>query len=146
MTHEPRMQEHKQDPTQVYQNGNTLKSEIIELNKNLKMLTNVNRKRNVIMRGLMNGIFTAIGASIGFALFLSGFSNFLKTAESVPVLDRIIERTHLDEIIQRYVEDVDRPQPTITPLPTATMVPPTNTPRPTPTVGVTVSVTEEPNE
>jgi len=119
----------------VYQNGNTLKNEIIELNKNLNKLTNVNRKRNVILRGLLNGVFTAIGASIGFALFLTGFSNFVQSAENIPLLDRIIERSHLDQIIEGYLDDFERPAPTFTPVPTSipTKVPPTSTPRPTQT-------------
>lgn len=146
------MQDTAQDPKRpiptqgVYQNGNTLKYEITELNKNLQKLTYVNRKRNVILRGLLNGVFTAIGASIGFALFLTGFSSFMQTAESIPLLDRIIERTHLDQIIEGYLEDFERPTPTITQIPTSipTKVPPTSTPRPTqtptPTEEITVTV------
>lgn len=131
----------------VYQNGNTLKYEITELNKNLNKLTNVNRKRNVMLRGLLNGVFTAIGASIGFALFLTGFSNFVQTAESIPLLDRLIERSHLDQIIEGYLDDFERPTPTITPIPTITKTPPTSTPKPsstpqpTPSSRVTDSIT-----
>jgi hypothetical protein len=121
------------------QNGNTLKYEIIELNKNLQKLTNVNRKRNVILRGLLNGVFTAIGASIGFALFLTGFSNFIQTAASIPLLDRLIERSHLDQIIEGYLDDLERPSPSVTLLPTVTKTPPTSTPKPT----VTLSPTQE---
>lgn len=123
------------------QNGNTLRWEITELNKNLKFLTNANRKRNVIMRGLINGVFTAIGASLGFALFLTGFANFLQTAENFPVLDRIIEKTHLDTIIQRYLEDIEKPTPVPTVAPTATRIPPTSTPRPTDTPIPEVEIT-----
>lgn len=122
-------------------NGNTLRWEITELNKNLKFLTNANRKRNVIMRGLINGVFTAIGASLGFALFLTGFANFLQTAENFPVLDRIIEKTHLDTIIQRYLEDIEKPTPVPTVAPTATRIPPTSTPRPTDTPIPEVEIT-----
>lgn len=96
----------------VYQEGTTLRQEIIELNKNLSVLTKSNRKRSVIMRGLMNGIFTAIGASLGFALFLIGSSRFLQQAENIPIIDRIIEKTHLNIIINRYLEDLERPTPT----------------------------------
>lgn len=135
-------------PTQsVYQNGNTLKYEIIELNKNLAKLTNVNKKRNVVLRGLLNGVFTAIGASIGFALFLMGFSNFMQTAASIPLLDRLIERSHLDQIIEGYLDDFERPTPTITPIPTITRTPPTSTTRPsstpipTPSSGVNNTIT-----
>lgn len=126
------------------QNGTSLRWEIVELNKNLKLLTNANRKRNVIMRGLMNGVFTAIGASLGFALFLTGFANFLKTAENFPLIDRIVEKTHLDTIIQRYLEDIEKPTPVPTMVPTNTPVPPTATPIPTntPTPVVEVSPTE----
>jgi hypothetical protein len=105
----------------------------------LQKLTNVNRKRNVILRGLLNGVFTAIGASIGFALFLTGFSNFMQTAASIPLLDRLIERSHLDQIIEGYLDDFERPTPTVTPVPTVTKTPPTSTPKPT----VTLSPTEE---
>ncbi|MCA9380582.1 hypothetical protein KC675_05385 [Candidatus Dojkabacteria bacterium] len=124
------------------QNGNSLKYEITELNKNLQKLTHVNRKRNVILRGLLNGVFTAIGASIGFALFLTGFSNFMQTAASIPLLDRLIERSHLDQIIEGYLDDFERPTPTVTPIPTVTKTPPTSTPKPT----VTISPTEEPRD
>lgn len=128
----------------VYQNGNTLKYEITELNKNLQKLTLVNRKRNVILRGLLNGVFTAIGASIGFALFLTGFSSFMQTAESIPLLDRIIERTHLDQIINNYLEEIENPKPTMTPVPSPvpTKIPPTITPKPT----VTLTPTTEPRD
>ena len=131
-------------------NGNTLKSEIIELNRNLALLTRANRKRNVVLRGLLNGVFTAIGASLGFALFITNFSNFLQSAESVPFFDRIIERSNLEEIIQSYQKDFERPDPTETPKPTPTLTPipsptltpePTVEPKPQPTVITTITPT-----
>ncbi|HRN71445.1 MAG TPA: hypothetical protein PLS49_09800, partial [Candidatus Woesebacteria bacterium] len=56
-------------------------------------------------------------------------------AENIPLLDRLIERSHLDQIIEGYLDDFERPAPTFTPIPTSipTKVPPTSTPRPTQT-------------
>lgn len=92
----------------------------------------------------MNGVFTAIGASLGFALFLSGFSSFLQKAENLPFLDRLIDKTHLNLIIERYLHDLERPTPVPTVVPTRTPVPPTSTPVPsdTPTPEVEVTPTD----
>lgn len=120
---------------------NTLKQEIADLNRNLTVLSKSNKKRNVILRGLLNGVFTAIGASLGFALFLTGFANFLKTAEGVPFVDRLIDKTHLEEIIERYMNDIERPDPTPAPQPSSTPIPPTRTPIPTVTSVPTVTLT-----
>ncbi len=127
------------------QNGTGLRWEVAELNKNLKLLTNANRKRNVILRGLINGVFTAIGASLGFALFLSGFSGFIQRAENLPVLDTIIDKTHLNVIIDQYLQEIENPTAVPTAVPTNTPVPPTATPVPTstPTQEPEVSPTSE---
>lgn len=121
------------------QTQNTLKQELRDLNKNLKALSDTNRKRNVILRGLINGVFTAIGATLGFALFLSIFSGALKQAESVPFLDRLIKSSKIEPIVEQYLEELNKP----TPKPTNTPVP-TSTPSPTPTLEPTVTPTVEP--
>ncbi len=133
------------------QGENTLKWEITELNKNLRLLSRSNKKRNVIMRGLLNGVFTAIGASLGFAFFLIGLSNFLQKAENYPILDRIIERTHLNMIIQRYLENLENTNnvpiliPTQTPIPSSTpVIKNQSTPKPTPTQEPTLIIDTPP--
>lgn len=128
-------------------NDFSLKQEISNLNKNLRKLNSYNRKRNVIMRGLLNGIFTAIGATLGFALFLIIFSRILHGAERIPFLDELIEKTKLNQIIESNLPIISRPSvaPTTTSRPSATPKPiptgtiaPTSTPRllPTPTDSV----------
>jgi hypothetical protein len=123
-------------------NDFSLKQEISNLNKNLRKLNSYNRKRNVIMRGLLNGIFTAIGATLGFALFLIIFSRILHGAERIPFLDELIEKTKLNQIIESNLPIISKPSvvPTVTsrpsvtpkPLPTSTVAP-TSTPKLTPT-------------
>ncbi len=123
-------------------NDFSLKQEISNLNKNLRKLNSYNRKRNVIMRGLLNGIFTAIGATLGFALFLIIFSRILHGAERIPFLDELIEKTKLNQIIESNLPIISKPSvvPTVTsrpsvtpkPLPTSTVAP-TSRPKLTPT-------------
>jgi hypothetical protein len=117
-------------------NDFSLKQEISNLNKNLRKLNSYNRKRNVMMRGLLNGIFTAIGATLGFALFLIVFSRILHGAERIPFLDELIEKTKLNQIIESNLPIISKPSvvPTATPRPSATPKPiPTSTVAPTST-------------
>lgn len=131
----------------VAPNDFSLKQEIASLNNNLRKLNGYNKKRNVMLRGLLNGIFTAIGATLGFALFLIIFSRILHGAERIPFLDELIEKTKLNQIIESNLPAITRPtvvptattRPSVTPqpLPTSTVAP-TATPKllPTPTDSV----------
>ncbi len=115
-------------------NESSLKQEIANLNTSLRKLNTYNRKRNVMMRGLLNGVFTAIGATLGFALFLIIFSRILHGAENIPVLDELIEKTRLYDIIESNLPSSTKPTSVPTPTVRPSTLPslrPSATPQPT---------------
>lgn len=112
-----------------------MKEEISVLNSLLSKHVKYFRTSNVIVRGMLYGLFTAIGATLGFTLFLVGLATFLKGASAVPLLDRILEETKLDQIIEQQLNNSNP-----TPIPTATA-----SPSPTPiVVTATPSITPSP--
>lgn len=90
-----------------------------------------NKTYNVILRGFVSGIFTALGATIGFALFMFLAGWVISVTGDIPLISTILRETKLDILIEKQLkllEDVkDSPQ---TPSPS-----PTPTPSPTGTTG-----------
>lgn len=55
--------------------------------------------KRLIPRAMLNGIFASFGATFIFALILIILSQLIKGADQIPLLNDIIERTKLEEII-----------------------------------------------
>lgn len=78
----------------------------------LTVLTKISdsyKPKNVIIRSLTTGIFTAAGATIGFAFLLLMLSRLYTGLANVPIVNDFMESTGLDKVVD-YVLD----QPTNT--------------------------------
>ncbi|MCA9379345.1 hypothetical protein KC640_02865 [Candidatus Dojkabacteria bacterium] len=91
-----------------------------ELRKLLKRMVMMNRLDQIALRGCLIGIFTAIGTTIGFALFIIIASQFVTQFKEIPLLDSILEQTKLDVLIENQLNKLE--QETANP-PTDTSVP-----------------------
>ncbi len=74
--------------------------------KYLKAIAEQYKFRKVIQRGLITGIFTAIGATIGFAIVLVVASKLLSGLKEVPFVDNILQQTKLDVIIESELNNL----------------------------------------
>lgn len=119
--------------------------EMKKLNNNIAQLKKSQRKRNVIMRGVIYGMFTAIGASLGFAFFLSLLTGAIQSAEKIPFLEGLIQRTEIERIVEEYLQNNNKvyvqPSTAPTSIPTETPAP-SNTPFPTSTPVATSTPTQ----
>ena len=74
----------------------------IILKKINKMERDMAKQRSLkvlIPRAILNGIFASFGATVIFALILIVLSQLIKGADQIPLLNDIIERTKLEQII-----------------------------------------------
>ncbi|KKQ35436.1 MAG: hypothetical protein US52_C0025G0009 [candidate division WS6 bacterium GW2011_GWA2_37_6] len=62
--------------------------------------------RKIIPRAILSGVFVSFGATIIFALVLIVLAKLIQGADQIPILNDIIERTRLEEIIENQK---DRP-------------------------------------
>ncbi|MBL8015048.1 MAG: hypothetical protein JNK26_02580 [Candidatus Doudnabacteria bacterium] len=74
-----------------------------ELKRYMKLIAVSNRWDQVIFRGCLIGVFTAVGTTIGFALLLLVAGQFVSTFKQVPLLDTILEQTKLDLLIENQL-------------------------------------------
>lgn len=77
-----------------------------ELVKYMKMIAKQNTARQVILRGLMTGMFVALGTLIGLAIILIGGTALLSNQDQIPLLDAILEQTKLDVLIENQINDI----------------------------------------
>jgi len=72
-------------------------------NENLEALNKSLEKSNsfwhVLLLGIIKGVGTAIGATIIFAIVIFILSKTIKTIELIPSVDRFIQETNIDQII-----------------------------------------------
>jgi hypothetical protein len=74
-----------------------------ELRKYLKRLTLFNRTDQVILRGCITGMFTAIGVLLGTAIIFFIGTQLLSGLKEIPIIDSILEQTRLDVLIENEV-------------------------------------------
>lgn len=74
-----------------------------ELKRYMKLIAVSNRWDQVILRGCLIGVFTAVGTTIGFALLLFIAGQFISSFKQVPLLDTILEQTKLDLLIENQL-------------------------------------------
>lgn len=79
-----------------------------EFKKYIKRLVNINRKRNVAVRGLINGVFTAIGATLGFAIVLVISAQVLSSLRQVSIFDQFLSETKLDVLIESQLKQIQQ--------------------------------------
>lgn len=61
--------------------------------------------KRIISRAIINGIFASFGATIIFAIILIIFSQLIKSADQIPIINDIIDRTKLEKIIDDQKEE-----------------------------------------
>lgn len=73
-----------------------------ELNKNLEELNKRIEKQNslkfIILRGIVYGVSTVIGASIVAGIVISILSATIDSVEEVPILNTIVEEIPVEEV------------------------------------------------
>ncbi len=83
------------------------KDKIEVLLDEIKRLNEVNHSpRNVITKGLLNGIFTSIGATFGFALVVFLLGGLFRFVDGVPILSDFYEDSGLKKIVQHQLEQI----------------------------------------
>ncbi|MCS7317805.1 MAG: hypothetical protein NZZ41_05815 [Candidatus Dojkabacteria bacterium] len=92
----------------VYDQQNT--QENSELKKYLSMLAQETTFKSKIIKGLITGTFTALGASIGFSITIAILANLISTAKNLPILDIILQETKLDVLIERELNKLNNAQ------------------------------------
>lgn len=73
----------------------------------LENISRANKKRNIILRGLLNGVFTAIGATLGFAIFIFLFANVISSLRQYSLVDSFLADTKLDVIIESQLKEIE---------------------------------------
>lgn len=71
-----------------------------ELEKTLKIIADGYSTKNTIIRGLTTGLFTAIGATFGFALVLYILTGLM----GVPIVNQFMKLTGLDQVVDYVLE------------------------------------------
>lgn len=82
------------------QNPNT------EILKYMKRIADSNKKRNIILRGLITGVATAVGATFGFAIVLFITGTIFSNLQQIPVVDKIIKDTGIGIIIENELNRI----------------------------------------
>lgn len=79
---------------------------LTELNAKLDRIENELAKQRSFkrqaIRAILTGVFGSFGATIVFAIILIVLANMIKSAEQIPILNEIIERTKLEQIVDNY--------------------------------------------
>jgi hypothetical protein len=79
-----------------------------ELKKYMKMIAWSNRWDQVILRGCLIGVFTAVGTTIGFALLIIIAGQFVTTFKQIPLLDAFLAQTKLDVLIENQLQKISQ--------------------------------------
>lgn len=86
-----------------------------ELKKYLKRLAVYNRMDQIIIRGCITGMFTAIGVLLGTAVIIFIGTQLLSGLKEIPIIDAILEQTKLDVVIENEVRRLRQQNETETP-------------------------------
>lgn len=71
--------------------------------------------KQVVLRGFTTGLFSALGATIGFAFLVFLLARIISSISFIPYLDTFLESTKLDTLIDYQLEQIEKPDPTPTP-------------------------------
>ncbi len=75
-----------------------------ELKEAIKRLSNAFKWKTVVLRGLVNGVFTALGATVGIAVLFYILIGLYAGLRDVPLINQFMEATGLDQVVE-YVID-----------------------------------------
>lgn len=85
----------KKNPQMDIQND-----ELVKINKELRKINKNFGFFQVISRGLLNGIATGIGATVGLAILLFLLARILSTFNDVPLINQLLTITKLNNVIE----------------------------------------------
>jgi hypothetical protein len=77
-----------------------------ELKKYMRAIADANKTHNVVLRGLLTGIFTAVGTTIGFALLILLAAGLISNVKNVPILHNFLQQTKLDVLIEDQLSKI----------------------------------------
>lgn len=72
--------------------------------KYLKIIAEQYKWHKIMLRSLMTGLFTAVGATVGFALVLLLSARVISTIRDFPIIDVVLKETKLDILIEKQLE------------------------------------------
>jgi hypothetical protein len=79
-----------------------------QITKLLEEIAKANRLPSIVLRGLLNGLFTAIGATIAFALVIFLFTQLYSGVRGIPFLKDIMDATGLSTVVDYTLGQVDK--------------------------------------
>lgn len=85
-----------------------------EVKKALKSIARGNRWDQVMLRGCLIGVFTALGTTIGFALLIAFAAQFVGSFKQLPLIDTFLEQTKLDVLIENQLKKISTETSTTT--------------------------------
>jgi hypothetical protein len=98
-----------------------MESENKEILKYLKRIAKANRADQIVIRGLLSGIFTALGATVGLAIIGVIFLNWVGGLKQIPFIDDILRQTKLDVIIENQLNQLTQTTSTTSTTSSATI-------------------------
>jgi len=63
---------------------------------------------NIMKRGVINGIFTAIGATVGFTVFIFLLARFYSGLQNVPIIENFMEVTQLNKVVEYVLQETNQ--------------------------------------
>lgn len=81
--------------------------EDLELKKYLKRIADASKPSRIVVNAIINGIFTALGATVGFALVVIFLAYFLSTIKNLPIIDQLIKETKIDQLINSQLQKLE---------------------------------------
>lgn len=84
----------------------TEKTTLTEINDHLKFLVKETKFKRVFLRGIVNGLATAFGATIVFAILLFIVARIISGIGTLPIINDFLEATRLDILIEKQIESV----------------------------------------
>lgn len=82
----------------------TEKTTLAEINDHLKFLVNETKFKRVFLRGIVNGLATAFGATIIFAILLFIAARIISGIGTLPIINDFLEATRLDVLIEKQIK------------------------------------------
>ncbi|MCA9386863.1 hypothetical protein KC669_02395 [Candidatus Dojkabacteria bacterium] len=75
-----------------------------ELLERLEKVNNAFKWENIILRGIVNGVFAAVGATLGIAILLLVLARVYSGLQDIPILEQFMNVTGLDQVVEYVIE------------------------------------------
>ncbi|MCA9381535.1 hypothetical protein KC678_04675 [Candidatus Dojkabacteria bacterium] len=79
-----------------------------ELLERLEKVNNAFKWKNIIVRGIVNGVFAAVGATLGIAILLLVIARLYSGLQEIPILDQFMNVTGLDQVVEYVIEQTSK--------------------------------------